>query len=228
MPRQARQTRPQLVCMLADNSGSMSGPKAEAATMGIRDMLLRCQTTGPRGADRSYFRFVFIPFGTTASLECDMIPVRQIDADTITIRGDGGGTNIAEALEIAYSGLQTYMRTVVESHPERSDHPLPLVLLFSDGHNGYGQPEPIARQIKELNIDGDPVIVACAGVSTNASDKPDERLLRAIASPDCYVHIDNVGMLSAFLAEVGSSGASSPRQIAQIIKRLENLRGIED
>ncbi|MDA7979474.1 MAG: VWA domain-containing protein [Pirellulales bacterium] len=228
MARKARQTRPQLVCVLADNSGSMAGPKAKAATEGIREMLLRCQTTGPRGPERSYFRFVLIPFGTTATLQCNMLPVRQIDADTIEVRGDGGGTNITEALELAYGGLERYMREVVEPHPEKTEHPLPLVLLFSDGHNGFGQPEPIARKIKDLSVDGESVMVACAGVSTDSSDQPDETLLRAIASPDCYVHIDNVRMLSAFLAEVGSSGASSPREVAQIIHRLENMRGVQD
>ena len=48
MQRKAKQNRPQVVCVLADNSGSMSGPKARAATDGIREMLLRCQTTGPQ------------------------------------------------------------------------------------------------------------------------------------------------------------------------------------
>ena len=85
-----------------------------------------------------------------------MTPVREIDADSIEVRGDGGGTNITAALELAYGGLERYMREVVEPHPERAQHPLPLVLLFSDGHNGYGNPEPIADQIKRLNIDGEP------------------------------------------------------------------------
>ena len=230
MARNARQSRPQLICVLADNSGSMAGRKAEAATAGIREMLLRCQTTGPRGPDRSYYRLVLIRFGTTAEIDrrCNMTPVRQIDADSIELRGDGGGTNIAEGLELAYSGLRKYMEDVVEPHKERSEHPLPLVLLFSDGQNGYGQPEPIARKIKELNIDGEPVIIACAGVSTDNSDRPDEALLRSIASPECYVHIENVRALSAFLAEVGSSGVSSVREVAQIIRRLPAPRGRED
>lgn len=34
--RSARQSRPQLVCVLADNSGSMRGAKAQAATGGIQ------------------------------------------------------------------------------------------------------------------------------------------------------------------------------------------------
>jgi Mg-chelatase subunit ChlD len=229
MKRTARQSRPQVVCVVADNSGSMSGPKAQAATDGIREMLLRCQTMGPRGRDRSYFLFVLIRFGSTAEVDphCNITPVRQIDADSIEILGNGGGTNITAALELAYGGLQRYMREVVGSHPERSEHPLPLVLLFSDGHNGYGDPEPIARQIKQLSIDGEPITVACAGVSTDDSDKPDEELLKRIASPECYLHIDNAQMLSIFLTEVGST-VGSHADIARVIRRIQHRRGIED
>src|SRR5690606_22968744 len=107
-------------------------------TQGIREMLLRCQTTGPRGADRSYYRLVLIRFGSEAELVpgYNMTPVRQIDSRGIEICGDGGGTSIRQALVLAYEGLQKYMQEVVTEHPERSEHPLPLVLLFSDGHNG--------------------------------------------------------------------------------------------
>lgn len=120
------------------------------------------------------------------------------------------------------------METVIDPHRERSEHPLPLVLLFSDGRNGYADPMPMAKRIKSLNVDGETITIACAGVSTDDSDTPDEELLRAIASPECYVHIDNVQMLSSFLAEVGSSGASSPREVAQIIHRLRDMRRIEE
>ena len=230
MKRTTRRSRPQLVCVLADNSGSMAGPKAQAATEGIQEMLLECQATGPRGADRSYFRLVLIRFGSKAELEpqCNMTPVRQIDAASITIRGDGGGTNITEALDLAYRGLEQYMREVVEPHPERTEHPLPLVLLFSDGHNGFGNPEPIAARIKQLNVDGDPITIACAGVSTDDADRPDEELLKRIASAECYLDIDDAQVLSAFLAEAGSSGVSSPAEVAEVIHQIKDRRGIED
>lgn len=230
MKRTARQSRPQAVCVLADNSGSMAGPKAQAATKGIQEMVLNCQTRGPRGVERSYFQLVLIRFGSNAEVDpqCNMTPVREIDADNIEVRGDGGGTNITAALELAYGGLERYMRKVVEPHEQRAQHPLPLVLLFSDGHNGYGDPEPIAEEIKRLNIDGNPISIACAGVSTDDSDSPDEDLLRRIASPECYLHIDNARLLSSFLAEVGSSAVSSPGELARVIRRLEDMRGIQD
>jgi uncharacterized protein YegL len=230
MGRNARQSRQQAVCVLADNSGSMAGPKAQAATDGIREMLLDCQSRGPRGPKRSYFKLVLIRFGSNAEVDsgCNMTPVREIDPDSIEIRGDGGGTNITAALELAYGGLERYIRHVVEPHSERAEHPVPLVLLFSDGHNGYGKPEPIAEQIKRLNIDGDPITIACAGVSTDDSDHPDEELLRRIASPECYVHVDSVQLLRAFIAEVGSSAVSTTGEVARIIHRLQDMRGIKD
>ena len=226
MTRTARQSRPQLVCVLADNSASMRGKKAVAATNGIREMLLNCQTRGPRGADRSYFRLALIKFGDRAELvaNCNMAPVRQIDSDSVEIAGNGGGTNITAALEMAYDGLERYVRDVLGEHPERRQHPLPLLVLFSDGRNGYGKPEPVAARIKRLTLDGDPVVIAGAGVSVSESDKLDEEQLREIASPECYLHITDARVLSHFLAEVGSSGASSPREIAQVIDRVRCTR----
>lgn len=223
MKRKARQTRPQLVCVLADNSGSMYGPKAEAATAGIQEMLMHCQSTGPRGRDRSYFRFALIRFGSTAEVDrpSHMKPVREIDPDSISIDGTGGGTNMVQALEIACSGLTDYVHHDLTGHPERAEHPLPLVLLFSDGfNNAPGDPVDAANRIKALELDGQGITIACAGVATQADDQPDEQLLRRIASPDCYVHIQDVRMLSSFLAEVGSSGASSPAEVAAVIKRI--------
>lgn len=223
MARKARQSRPQLVCVIADNSGSMTGAKAQAATAGIREMLLRCQTTGPRGPDRSYFRLVLIRFGTTAAVDerCNMTPVRQIDADSISVVGDGGGTNVTEALQLAFDGLQRYMAEIIEPHPEKVEHPVPLVLLFSDGyHNGTGDPADVANKIKSLAIEGDAITIATAGVATDASEGPDEGLLRLIASPGCYFPINSVGALTQFLAEVGSSGASSPSEVAKLVERL--------
>lgn len=224
MNRKARQTRPQLVCVLADNSGSMYGPKAKAATAGIQEMLMHCQSTGPRGADRSYFRFVLIRFGSVAEIDrpSHMQPVRAIDPDSVDIEGTGGGTNMVQALEIACSGLTDYVNRELVNHPERAEHPLPLVLLYSDGfNNAPGDPVAAADRIKALTLDGAGITIACAGVATEPDDQPDEKLLRRIASPDCYVHVQDSRMLSSFLAEVGSSGASSPAEVAAVIRRIE-------
>ena len=226
MERSVRVSRPQLVCVLADNSGSMRGAKAEAATRGIREMLMQCQMKGPSGRHRSYFRFILIRFGSHAVLDssCNMKPVREIDPDTIEIRGDGGGTNITEALEKVRDGLEKYMVEVVGPHPERNRHPVPVVLLFSDGHNGGSCPLGVADCIKSMNIDGDPITIAAASVSVAGTMPADGNLLRQIASPGCYINVDRPELLTEFLAQVGSSAAMSPTDVAEIAAPLDRPR----
>ena len=64
-----------------------------------------------------------------------MTPVRHIDPDRVEVVGNGGQTNITAALQIALDRLRPYMQGLQE-HPEHTQHPIPLVLLFSDGqHN---------------------------------------------------------------------------------------------
>ncbi len=222
MVRQARQSRPQLVVVLADNSGSMAGEKAQAATQGIREMLMECQSRGPGGPDRSYFKLLLIRFDHEAVVDslCDMTPVRNIDPDLVAIDGRGGQTDITAALELALMRLKPYMQSL-QQHSERGEHPLPLLLLFSDGEHNVGSgPEMVAAEIKGLNLDGEPVVIAVAGVSAGAK-QPDERTLCEIASRECYVHIANAQSLAAFIASVGSSGASRAIDVAKVIKRIQ-------
>ncbi len=220
MERQARQTRPQVVCILADNSGSMEGEKAQAATNGIREMIMECQSKGPPGPERSYFKLLLIRFDQHAAIDplCDLTPVRKINPDDIAIDGKGGQTNITAALQLTLDRLRPYLASL-QDHPERAMHPLPLVLLFSDGQHNVGEgPGPVAAEIKRLTLDGEPVVIAAAGVAVGG-DQPDERTLREIASPECYVPISNVAALSAFISAVGSSGASRAKEVADVIKQ---------
>ena len=65
------------------------------------------------------------------------------------------------------------------------------------------------------------MVIAVAGVSAGAK-QPDERTLRQIASPECYVHIANAQSLTVFIASVGSSGASCAADVAKVIKRIQS------
>jgi len=184
-------------------------------------MIMECQARGPQGAERSYFKILLIRFDQTAEIDsqCDMTPVRKIDPDRIVIDGQGGGTNITAALQLALGRLRPYMESL-SYHPEHAEHPIPLILLFSDGaHNVGAGPQPVADEIKRLNLDGEPVVIAAAGVSVGG-DVPDENTLRQIASPGCYVPITDAHALSAFISSVGSSGASRALDVASAIYRL--------
>lgn len=219
MPRQARGTRPQLVCILADDSRSMAGAKAQAATLGIRDMIMECQSRGPSGPERSYFKLLLIRFDEDAAVDprCDMTPIRKIDPERVSLEGRGHMTNITDALELTLKRLRPYMKKL-QKHPERADHPLPLVLLFSDGvHNVGPPPQPVAEAIKSLELDGEGVTIATAAVSVG-DRRLDETTLKEIASPGCHVHITRSQALTDFISTVGSSAASHARDIARIIE----------
>lgn len=225
MARQAKQTRPQLVCILADNSGSMAGQKADAATKGIREMIMECQSKGPAGPDRAYFKLLLIRFSDTAVVDsnCDMMSVRKIDPDSIALTANGGATNITDALRLTLDRLRPYMQSL-ETHAERAEHPLPLVMLFSDGeHNQGPSPEPVAAEIKKLALDGNPVMIVTAGISVGGGSQPDEKMLRTIAShPECYLPITSPEVLIRFLAQVGSSGGSTIKELVEGIKVINN------
>ena len=140
---------------------------------------------------------------------CDMTPVRSIDPDLVSIDGGGGQTDITAALELALMRLKPYVDGL-QRHAELGEHPLPLVLLFSDGEHNVGSgPELVASEIKGLNLNGEPVVIAVAGVSVG-SKQPDERTLREIASPECYVHITNA-QVAGGLHRVGRQFRRFPR-----------------
>lgn len=104
MSRSPRQSRPQLVCILTDNSDSMSGEKARLATDAIRELILSLQTRGPRGRDRSYYQLVIIKWGAAAEIcpNCNIVPVRELNPDDVVVSGDGGASDMATALELAH------------------------------------------------------------------------------------------------------------------------------
>ena len=225
MERSIRQTRPQLVCILADNSGSMWGEKAQAATEGLQEMLFRCRNLGPPGADKSYFHIVLIRFSDSAEVDavCNGKPVRHIDPERVVIKGDGGLTSIGAGLKLAYDVVKPFVDGIL-NHEERAAFPLPRVLVFSDGAENMGNPLPAAKKIKSLEVDGDHVIIAAAGVSVG---RLSEMLLQQIASPGCYLPIDHADMLVEFLDTIGSTTGCSLQNTQQLMLELRNRPRLE-
>jgi hypothetical protein len=175
----------------------MAGRKAELTTDVIRELILSFQARGPRGLERSYYRLVLITWGAEAELYpgCDMAPVRQVDIADVFVRGEAGTSNMAKALEFAYAGLSKYLAEVVEPHPERSAHPLPVVIIFSDGLDETSDPAPIARQIRELSVDEIAVPLVTVGVSAEDSEPANEELLRSLVCSEYYLRISELGRL---------------------------------
>ncbi|MCA9047249.1 MAG: VWA domain-containing protein [Planctomycetaceae bacterium] len=225
--RSAKPNRQQLVVVIADNSFSMRGEKASAAAQGVVNMILECQIAG---GEQSNFRVLLISFATEAVIhpECRRTPVLEIDTDRIGLYGDGGQTNMPAAFRLARAQISEYLGEIDE-HPQKSKHPLPLVIFFSDGHNNpkFGDPIPEANALKALTYDSLPILIVTAGVAVDEDDAPDEDLLKAIATTTdegypLYVPIQRADLLSLFLANTGSSAASTAGELHQVIRRLEH------
>ena len=58
-------------------------------------------------------------------------------------------------------------------------------------------------------------------------EKPDETMLRRIATDNLYVPITNADILVEFISAVGSSGASTSGELRNIIDDLESLRQMD-
>jgi hypothetical protein len=140
---------------------------------------------------------------------------------------------MAKALEFAYAGLSRYVSEVLEPHPEKSSHPLPVVILFSDGLNETSDPAPAAKQIRELSVDGIPVPLVAVGVSAKDSEPANEDLLRSLACPEYYLPISQSRRLfPKFGDDLLATTESTKREyrpprsdeIAAVVRRITELR----
>ena len=178
---------------------------------------MEAQTLGTPGSERNYFNFTLFEFSEDATLvqPFDAMPVRHIDPDDYRLQPNGSMTNITSVLEAVRDRVKAVIETI-RQHPNRKDHPLPLVILVTDGcHNSGPPPEAVAEEIKSMEVDGDHVTLAVAGVTVGNSDL-DEPMMHRIASDGCYMRVEDVNKLRQFLAVVGSSSGGPHREIQDL------------
>jgi Mg-chelatase subunit ChlD len=176
----------QLVILVRDASGSMSGEKAKQATHAGSDLV--GELAGPVNKDR--FHCGVIDFASKAVITHPPIAAAELVEHIKPIR-TGGSTNIRHALKV--------VRKMIRSHGgDEQDrwHP-PVVVLFSDGEvTSGGDPIPLADEIKQAGV----VIVTVA-----YGKDADLEMLRAIASSPqhCYRRSASGDELRRFMASVG-------------------------
>ena len=66
-----------------------------------------------------------------------------------------------------------------------------------------------------MNVDGEPVTIAVAGVAVGDSDL-DEPMMHRIASPGCYMRVEEVSRLREFLAVIGSSTGNIHEKVDEV------------
>ena len=196
----------------------MRGEKAQAAVDGIKEMILECQGQTTSVGGISIHKITLLQFGDSTSVMCgcDDKWAGDIDSDTISLAANEGSTNITSALEEAYRRLVPFCE-MANNRKDKSKHPIPLVILFSDGkHNAAGtRPKEIADKIKSLNVDGQPVAIAAMGIH-HGSDNPDVSGLSEIASTDLYATVSDLNKLTAQISKLGSYTGN--QELADIMK----------
>lgn len=176
----------QLVMFLADNSGSMSGAKAQEASQAISV----CLNELADSSNKDGFRASVISYGSSSQLlHSASEPMKSLT----TLDGNGGGTSLAPAICLAQTEVARY-----SARPNRRLQPA-VAIIFSDGQLGDGpQAEIEADRLKKMGVK-----VLTIGFGADA----DEAQLRRLASaPDHYAFANvGVGQLKPLFALVGKT-----------------------
>jgi uncharacterized protein YegL len=174
----------ELIMFLADNSGSMSGPKAVEASQAISVCLN--ELADPSNKDG--FRVSVLTYASSSQLlHSASEPMKAIT----TLDGNGGGTSLAPAICLAQAEVTKY-----SVRPNRRLQPA-VAIIFSDGQLGDGpQAEIEASRLKAMGVK-----VITIGFGADA----DEAQLRRLASAPDHYAFANVGQLKPLFALVGKT-----------------------
>jgi uncharacterized protein YegL len=202
---------PLQVVLIADDSGSMSGPPAQQVTEGLQDFIAKLQSFG-RG-EKSYFRILFVTFGDQPKVVHEFADVLKVTADSFKVTGDSGSTNMDVALEL--------VATKMEKHRPSSElDPAPLVIFWSDGQNTGGDPLPAAQRIKSLQCPCGraPLLITCG------FGQAERALLEPMAtSPEHFKPFQSAQELEAFLGNVGTLVTTAGKSMDQVREEIKEL-----
>lgn len=180
----ARTYNEQLVIFVADNSGSMSGEKAQEASQAIRT----CQQELASPLNKDGFRTSVIVYGSSSRVAHSAQPPESAG---IELDGSGGGTTLAPALDLALAEIRSY-----KARPDRMLKPA-MVIVFSDGQLDDGKAaEASAQKIKNMEA---------TIVSIGFGQDADAEQLRRLATSRAHFTQADVSQLKGIFASVGKT-----------------------
>ncbi len=200
--KKATSLTPQVVTIVVDDSGSMSGQKATDATKGVQDIIITIQA-GNQGASNSRFFVNVAKFGSSTTPLVEAARPESVSLGQFTFTGDSGGTEMPDALTWAARATQRALAECrkIPKYIEESS-PNPLVLFLSDGANTGGDVTPGAQAIKSIPFSGGNVDVVAVGIGMSQSDFA---VMERIASKQELAANIDPAQLAEFLAEVGAT-----------------------
>ncbi len=191
---------PMHMVLIADDSGSMKGEPAQAATKAIHAWVneLYVATRGKK----PYFRFSLVSFGSTPSIVAEALDVRDVEVKTFILDGSSGRTNLPAALAAA--------RQIVTRDAATAEHCPPVVFLFTDGkptdEQGHETPGATSAALVEAQaLKATPL--ACGSpfiVALGFGDASDTFLQQVASTPALYHRLPNAQALIALLPDIGT------------------------
>lgn len=183
-------SNPMHMVLLADNSGSLEGRPAADVTEAVQNWIYELQQA-TRGK-KEYFKFSLIRFGSLVEIIAGCVNVNDVDAATVIIDGQGGSTNMSDALTAALG--------VITEHAAPNHCP-PFVFLYTDGHpDDAGATLAASKQLKDVSLPcGTPRVVALGFGEAN-----DELLRKIATSPEFYKRVASSQDLMRLLPAIGT------------------------
>jgi len=215
--KKATALTPQVVTLIVDDSGSMSGTKAHDATEAMKQLVITMQAAN-QGSTGFRFLLNIAKFGDHTTPIAEASRPEAISLGSLVFAGESGSTEMAEALNWTARTLQRALNDCrnVAGYVEESS-PNPLVVFFSDGGNTGVDIAASAQALKNVHFAGGNVDVVAVGIGMEQKDFP---VMERIASrSDLAVNIDPVE-LSAFIADVGATAVRGESS-AEMVKKYQ-------
>lgn len=214
---------PMHMVLVADDSGSMQGEPAAAATKAIHAWVneLYVATRGKK----PYFRFSLVSYGSAPTIVAEALDVRDVEVKPFVLDGTSGRTNLIDALAA--------VRQILARDGATEEHCPPVVFLFTDGRptdeQGTATPAVASATIAEAQAlkamplpCGSPFIVALG--FGEASDT----LLQQLAStPALYHRLPSAQALIALLPDIGTptvGGEGDEGTVGRFLDRAASVR----
>jgi uncharacterized protein YegL len=204
--KKATALTPQVVTLIVDDSGSMSGTKAQDATEAMKNLVITMQA-GNQGSTGYRFLLNIAKFGSGVTALAEATKPELISLNSISFSGDSGGTDMPKALAWGATAVQRALDECrkVPGYSEESS-PNPLVVFFSDGANTGGDVTSHAQALKSVRFTSGTVDVVAVGIGMLQYDLP---VMEQIASrPELAVNIDPAE-LPGFIADVGATALNN-------------------
>lgn len=210
---------PMHIVLIADDSVSMAGEPAKAATKAIHAWVneLYVRTRGKK----PYFRFSLLCFGTHAGVAAEALDIRDVEMKSFALDGTSGTTNLAEALSLAAE--------VLERDGATADHCPPFVFLFTDGRptNAAGKAtEEAARAAIERAETLKLLDLACGSpfvVAIGFGKARDDILQQVASTPRMYHRLPSAQALVSFLPEIGTPTVEGDPDETTVGRLLEKV-----